>query len=135
MPEGYRHLTRDERCRIGALKESGLSDGAIAARLGRKPRLPAIPYARATPPLREWPVLHFGVEVGGQNGAHEQYHAEVICRETKQIRNRLPHGRGVSNHMTLTTYSANGGKAIGCGNRSARGDSDPDIGMIELSRI
>ncbi len=31
---------------------------------GRKPRLPAIPYARATPPLREWPVLHFGVEVG-----------------------------------------------------------------------
>ncbi len=35
MPEGQRHLTRDERCRIGALKESGLSDGAIAARLGR----------------------------------------------------------------------------------------------------
>ncbi len=35
MPEGYRHLTRDERCQIGALKESGLSDGAIAARLGR----------------------------------------------------------------------------------------------------
>ncbi len=35
MPEGYRHLTHEERCRIGALKESGLSDGAIAARLGR----------------------------------------------------------------------------------------------------
>ncbi len=35
MPEGYRHLTRDERCQIGALKESGLSDGAVAARLGR----------------------------------------------------------------------------------------------------
>ncbi len=31
---------------------------------GRRPRLPAIPSARATPPLREWPVLHFGVEVG-----------------------------------------------------------------------
>ncbi len=168
MPKGYRHLTRYERCQIGALKESGLSDGAIAARLGRdrttvwrelrrnagdggyspgeaqgkaeaaplkppparmaapggvewisrsrpsgrregaarpepgrtrpapaealrrpespdnlhtegttavpgldprppggrKPRLPAIPSARATPPLREWPVLHFGMEVG-----------------------------------------------------------------------
>ncbi len=35
MPEGHCHLTRDERCQIGALKESGLSDGAIAARLGR----------------------------------------------------------------------------------------------------
>ncbi len=35
MPEGYRHLTYEERCQIGALKESGLSDGAIAARLGR----------------------------------------------------------------------------------------------------
>ncbi len=35
MPDGHRHLTRDERCRIGALKESGLSDGAVAARLGR----------------------------------------------------------------------------------------------------
>ena len=35
---------------------------------GRRPRLPAIPYARATPPLREWPALHFGVEVGNDNG-------------------------------------------------------------------
>ncbi len=35
MPEGHRHLTHEERCQIGALKESGLSDGAIAARLGR----------------------------------------------------------------------------------------------------
>ncbi len=26
--------------------------------------LPAIPSTRAPPPLREWPVLHFGVEVG-----------------------------------------------------------------------
>ncbi len=34
MPEGYRHQTRDERCQIGALKESGLSDGAVAARPG-----------------------------------------------------------------------------------------------------
>ncbi len=34
MPEGHRHLTHEERCQIGALKESGLSDGAIAARLG-----------------------------------------------------------------------------------------------------
>ncbi len=36
MPEGHRHLTHEERCRIGALKESGLSDGAIAARLDRE---------------------------------------------------------------------------------------------------
>ncbi len=35
MPEGHRHLTHEERCQIGALKESGLSDGAVAARLGR----------------------------------------------------------------------------------------------------
>ncbi len=35
MPKGHCHPTRDERCQIGALKESGLSDGAIAARLGR----------------------------------------------------------------------------------------------------
>ncbi len=35
MPEGHRHLTHEDRCQIGALKESGLSDGAIAARLGR----------------------------------------------------------------------------------------------------
>ncbi len=26
MPEGHRHLTHEERCQIGALKESGLSD-------------------------------------------------------------------------------------------------------------
>ncbi len=35
MPEGQRHLTHGERCRIGALKESGISDGAVAARPGR----------------------------------------------------------------------------------------------------
>ncbi len=35
MPEGHRHLTHGERCWIGALKESGLSDGAIAFGLGR----------------------------------------------------------------------------------------------------
>ncbi len=35
MPEGYRHLTHEERCQIGALKESGLSDGEVAARPGR----------------------------------------------------------------------------------------------------
>ncbi len=35
MPEGFRHLTHGERCQIGALKESGLSYGDIAARLGR----------------------------------------------------------------------------------------------------
>ncbi len=35
MPEGQRHLTHEERCRIGALKESGLSDGAVAAHPGR----------------------------------------------------------------------------------------------------
>ncbi len=35
MPEGQRHLTHGDGCQIGALKESGLSDGVIAARLGR----------------------------------------------------------------------------------------------------
>ncbi len=38
MPKGHRHPTRDERCQISALKESGLSDGAIAARLGHSLR-------------------------------------------------------------------------------------------------
>ncbi len=37
MPEGYRHLTFDGRCRIYATGKSGLSDGAIAARPGRHP--------------------------------------------------------------------------------------------------
>ncbi len=35
MPEGHRHLTHGDGCQIGALKESGLSDGATAARPGR----------------------------------------------------------------------------------------------------
>ncbi len=35
MPEGHRHLTHWERCQIGALKESGLSNEVIAARPGR----------------------------------------------------------------------------------------------------
>ena len=35
MPEGQRHLTHEDGCQIGALKESGLSDGVIAARPGR----------------------------------------------------------------------------------------------------
>ncbi len=35
MPEGYHHLTYGESCQIAALKESGLSDGAVATRLGR----------------------------------------------------------------------------------------------------
>ena len=35
MPEGHRHLTHGDGCQIGALKESGLSNGAIAARPGR----------------------------------------------------------------------------------------------------
>ncbi len=37
MPEGYRHLTFDERCRIYATGKGGLSDGAIAGRPGRHP--------------------------------------------------------------------------------------------------
>ncbi len=37
MPEGYRHLTFDERCQIYALRKSGLSNGAIARQLGRHP--------------------------------------------------------------------------------------------------
>ena len=35
MPEGQRHLTYPERCQIHALRESGLSNGAIARQLGR----------------------------------------------------------------------------------------------------
>ncbi len=37
MPEGYRHLTFDERCQIYATGKSGLSNGAIARQLGRHP--------------------------------------------------------------------------------------------------
>ncbi len=37
MPEGYRHLTFDERCQIYATGKSGLSNGAIARRPGRHP--------------------------------------------------------------------------------------------------
>ena len=35
MPGGYRHLTREERCQIYALRKSGLSDSAVALQLGR----------------------------------------------------------------------------------------------------
>ncbi len=35
MPEGQRHLTHTGRSRIHALRESGLSNGAIARQLGR----------------------------------------------------------------------------------------------------
>ncbi len=41
MPEGYRHLTFDERCQIYATGKSGLSDGAIAGRLGRPAMAPS----------------------------------------------------------------------------------------------
>jgi len=34
MPEGYHHLTSEERCQIYALMESGLSQAAIARQLG-----------------------------------------------------------------------------------------------------
>ncbi len=37
MPEGYRHLTFDGRCRIYAAGISGLSNGAIARHPGRDP--------------------------------------------------------------------------------------------------
>ncbi len=37
MPEGYRHLTFDGRCRIYVTGKGGLSDGAIAGRPGRHP--------------------------------------------------------------------------------------------------
>ncbi len=37
MPEGYRHLTFDGRCRIFALGKGGLSNGAIARWPGRDP--------------------------------------------------------------------------------------------------
>ena len=35
MPNGYRHLTYEERCQIEALKNRGLSQGAISTQLGR----------------------------------------------------------------------------------------------------
>ena len=34
MPEGYHHLTYEERCQIYALLQSGLSQAAIARQLG-----------------------------------------------------------------------------------------------------
>jgi IS30 family transposase len=34
MPEGYHHLTYEERCQIYALMQSGLSQAAIARQLG-----------------------------------------------------------------------------------------------------
>src|ERR1019366_7183476 len=34
MPEGYHHLTYEERCQICALLQSGLSQAAIARQLG-----------------------------------------------------------------------------------------------------
>ncbi len=37
MPKGYHHLTQPERCQIYALRKSGLSQGAVARRLGRCP--------------------------------------------------------------------------------------------------
>ena len=67
MPEGQRHLTHGERCRIGALKESGLSDGAVAARPGRdRP----VGLAGAAPERRG-----FGIQPGcgaGESGGAPQ---------------------------------------------------------------
>ena len=34
MPEGYHHLTRDQRCQLYTLKDSGESTGNIAVILG-----------------------------------------------------------------------------------------------------
>ena len=34
MPEGYHHLTYEDRCQIYALTQSGLSQAAIARQLG-----------------------------------------------------------------------------------------------------
>jgi IS30 family transposase len=34
MPEGYHHLTYEERCQIYALMQSGLSQAVIARQLG-----------------------------------------------------------------------------------------------------
>src|SRR5271155_869562 len=38
MPEGYHHLTYEDRCQIYALTQSGLSQAAIARQLRRKAR-------------------------------------------------------------------------------------------------
>ncbi len=37
MTEGYRHLSDEGTCRIYAMEKGGLSNGAIAERLGRGP--------------------------------------------------------------------------------------------------
>ncbi len=37
IPEGYRHPAFDERCRIYALRKSGLSNGAVTRHPGRHP--------------------------------------------------------------------------------------------------
>ncbi len=91
MPSGYHHLTYGERCRTCALRKSGLSDPAIARQLCRDRttvcreirrngggreyrhgpardmgRLRPADLGRAARSLRKWPVLHFGVEVGGE---------------------------------------------------------------------
>jgi IS30 family transposase len=34
MPQGYHHLTYEQRCQIYALKQSGLSQSAMARQLG-----------------------------------------------------------------------------------------------------
>ncbi len=52
MPEGYRHLTHEDRCQIHALKGSGLSDGAIALQLGRVRPGCALPAPGRTRPAR-----------------------------------------------------------------------------------
>ncbi len=49
MPEGYRHLTFDERCRIYAMGKSGLSNGAIARAAGPAEARASLRRARPRP--------------------------------------------------------------------------------------
>ena len=65
MPKSYRHLTREDRCQIYALKRSGLSHRAIARQLSRDPRTISREIKRNT---------------GGRGYRHKQAHHMATSR-------------------------------------------------------